>query len=62
MTPLPSDQITSFGKKSYLPIHKLLDADLIAELRDEYDRLFSEAREDGRYRNLAIGNTDDIAK
>jgi phytanoyl-CoA hydroxylase len=62
VTSLSSNQTASFAVKGYLPIGKLLDDDLIAELRDEYDRLFSEAREDGHYRNLAINNTDDIAE
>jgi phytanoyl-CoA hydroxylase len=57
---LTPDQIRSFLDNGYLSIGKLLDDDLIGALQDEYDRLFTEAREDGRYRNLAIGDTDDI--
>ena len=57
---LTQPQIDDFWDQGYLPIGKLLDDDLVASLRSEYDRLFAEAGEDGRYRNLAIDNTDDV--
>ncbi|HAA76335.1 TPA: hypothetical protein DCE37_14560 [Candidatus Latescibacteria bacterium] len=57
---LTTSQITSFLDDGFLPIGKLLDDDLVEQLRDEYDHLFSEAREEGRYRNLAILDTDDV--
>jgi phytanoyl-CoA hydroxylase len=57
---LTSNQITAFLDNGYLSIGKLLDDDLLDQLRNEYDRLFAEAREDGRYRNLAIKDTDDV--
>jgi len=62
MSSLSTQQITSFHNQGYLQIGKLLDDELVDQLRDEYDRLFAEAREDGRYRNLAADNTDDIAE
>ena len=62
MPSLSTEQVTSFLDRGYLPIGKLLDDELVDQLRAEYDRLFSEAREDGRYRNLSIENTDDIVE
>lgn len=57
---LSSDQITDFLDAGYLSIGKLLDDDTVELLRSEYDRLFAEALQDGRYRNLAIDDTDDL--
>lgn len=58
--PLSPAQIAQFQTDGYLPIGKLLDDDLVDRLRAEYDRLFTEARETGNYRNLAIDNTDSV--
>lgn len=56
---LTQAQIDSFRRRGYLVYGPLLDPASLEELRVEYDRLFDEAREDGRYRNLSIGDTDD---
>ncbi len=57
---LNQDQVAHFREYGYLRIGALLDCDLVENLRDEYDRIFAEAGADGRYRNLAISDTDDI--
>ena len=57
---MTQDQIAYFREHGYVRIGKLLDDELIEQLRHEYDRLFAAARVDGRYRNLAIDDTDDI--
>ena len=57
---LTQDQVNDFRLRGYIVIGKLLDDELIELLRGEYDRLFTEARQSGHYRNLAIGDTDDI--
>ena len=57
---LTPDQVAHFREHGYIRIGGLLDDALVEHLRNEYDRLFAEARTDGRYRNLAIDNTDDI--
>ena len=62
MPRLSPNQISSFHNCGYLPIGKLLDDNLIDHLRGEYDRIFSDSQADGRYRNLAIDNTDDITE
>ena len=56
---LTQTQITSFLDDGFIGIGRLLDDEDVEELRTEYDRCFTEARENGRYRNLAIGDTDD---
>ena len=56
---LTREQIDFFFENGSLPYIKLLTDDEIVELRNEYDRLFDEARNDGRYRNLAISDTTD---
>ena len=56
---LAHDQVAQFRERGYVRIGKLLDDELVERLRDEYDRVFAEARVDGRYRNLAIDDTDD---
>ena len=60
MPALTPEQISQFHDIGYLSVGKLLDDEILGDLQNEYDRLFAEAREDGRYRNLAIGNTDDV--
>ena len=57
---LDQEQIDQFRRRGFIIIGKLLDDDLVAVLRDEYDRLFAEARQNGRFRNLSISNTDDL--
>lgn len=57
---LTAGQVARFNADGYLPIGKLLDDNLVDVLRDEYDRLFGEARETGNFRNLAIDNTDSV--
>jgi phytanoyl-CoA hydroxylase len=57
---MTQDQIAYFREHGYVRIGKLLDDELIEQLRHEYDRLFAAARVDGRYRNLAMDDTDDI--
>ena len=57
---LTQDQVNDFRLRGYIAIGKLLDDELIELLRGEYDCLFTEARQSGHYRNLAIGDTDDI--
>ena len=59
---LAPTQIDDFWDQGYLIIGKLLDDELVASLQEEYDRLFAHAREDGRYRNLAIDDTGDVAE
>ena len=56
---LTQDQLDGFRLRGFLEYGPLLEPDLLQELRDEYDRLFAEAREDGRYRNLSIDDTED---
>ncbi|MDA0709979.1 MAG: phytanoyl-CoA dioxygenase family protein [bacterium] len=60
MTALTPEQIHTFQKDGYLRIGKLLGDDLIETLRQEYDREFSLARENNRFRNLAISDTDNL--
>ena len=57
---LDQEQIDLFRRRGFIIIGKLLDDDLVALLRDEYDRLFAEARQNGRFRNLSISDTDDL--
>ncbi|MCH9653065.1 MAG: hypothetical protein K0U89_04285 [Planctomycetes bacterium] len=58
---LTEEQINRFWTDGYLTIGKLLEDDEIAVLRREYDREFELARSgQGRFRNLAIDDTDDL--
>lgn len=57
---LSQEQIDEFHLRGYVVVGKLLDDDLIEVLRAEYDRLFAEAHETGRFRNLSIGDTENI--
>ena len=54
------EQFDQFQLRGYVVIGKLLDDEKIEVLRAEYDRLFAEARQTGQYRNLSIGDTDDL--
>lgn len=60
MSTLSAEQIHAFQKDGYLKIGKLLEDDHIAILQKEYDREFALARENNRFRNLAISNTDEL--
>jgi len=57
---LTQEQVNTFRQRGYISIGKVLDDALVETLRNEYDRLFTEARQDGRFRNLAIDDTDDL--
>lgn len=47
---LTDTQLDHFRAEGYLRIRALLDGELIGSLRDEYDRVFAEARATDRYR------------
>jgi phytanoyl-CoA hydroxylase len=55
---LRPDQLDEFRSRGFVRIGALLDDEAIAELRAEYDRVFAEARQSNRFRNLAISDTD----
>ena len=55
---LTEEQVTHFHQRGYLRIGKLLEDEHLEELRAEYDRVFAEARETERYRNLAASEDD----
>ena len=57
---LTQEQIDFFAANGYLKFGKIFDDDEIEVLRVEYDRMFAEARQSGRFRNLAIDNTEDL--
>lgn len=57
--PLTREQIDFFNENGYLRWGKILSDEELPPLRAEYDRVFAEARESGRYRNLAISDTND---
>ncbi len=57
---LAQEQIDQFRSRGFIAVGKLLDDGLVALLRDEYDRLFAEACQTGRFRNLSISDTDDL--
>jgi phytanoyl-CoA hydroxylase len=57
---LTQEQLDFFSTNGYLVYGKVLEEDEIERLRCEYDRVFEEARLDGRYRNLAMDDTEDI--
>ena len=50
---LTQAQADSFRRDGFVAIGKLLEDSSIEALREEYDRLFSEARDSDRYRNLS---------
>ncbi len=57
---LDQEQIDQFRRRGFIAVGKLLNDDLVALLGDEYDRLFAAARQNGRFRNLSISDTDDL--
>ena len=61
MSALTPEQVEFFFQNGYISIGKLLEDEHIEILRREYDREFAAARKDNRFRNLAIGNTDDLS-
>ena len=50
---LAQDQIESFRSEGFVVIGKLLEDGHLEELREEYDRIFAEARETQKLRNLS---------
>jgi ectoine hydroxylase-related dioxygenase (phytanoyl-CoA dioxygenase family) len=50
---LTQEQIDFFALNGYVAYGPMLDAAEVAELREEYDRVFAEAERDGRFRNLS---------
>jgi len=50
---LTQEQLDSYWKEGYLRIGTLFEPDELEELRAEYDRLFKEASESKRFRNLS---------
>ena len=59
-TGFSQDQIDRFRQEGYLSVGKVVDDDLLESLRGGYDHEFGLARKNGRFRNLAISNTDDL--
>jgi len=59
---LSQEQIDEFACRGFITIGSILDTPLIEELRNEYDRLFAEARQNGRFRNLSVSDTEDLAE
>ena len=57
--PLSREQIDFYNENGYLKFGKILKDEELPELRDEYDRIFEEAKQSGRLRNLAINDTPD---
>ena len=56
---LTEEQLEHVATQGFLRIGALLDDELIGSLRDEYDRVFAEARATDRYRDLAEPDDDD---
>ena len=50
---LTQDQLDQFRLRGFAVIGKLLESSELLELRDEYDRIFAEARETAQLRNLS---------
>jgi ectoine hydroxylase-related dioxygenase (phytanoyl-CoA dioxygenase family) len=50
---LSQEQIDHFRQRGFAVVGKVLEADELRELQDEYDRVFSEARRTAQMRNLA---------
>ncbi|MDA0841839.1 MAG: phytanoyl-CoA dioxygenase family protein [Planctomycetota bacterium] len=61
-TTLTQDQINHFRQRGYLKVGKVLTDEEIEVYRREYDHEFERARQDGRFRNLAIDDTQDLQK
>jgi hypothetical protein len=60
MPSLTQEQIEFFHQNGYLRIGKILEEEHIELLRREYDHEFDTARQNNRFRILAISNTDDL--
>jgi len=60
MPALTQEQIEFFHQNGYIVIGKTLEDDHIEILRREYDHEFDTARQNNRFRNLAISNTDNL--
>lgn len=60
--PFTQEQIDFYHEHGYIHYGKILRDDELPALRDEYDRIFKEARDSGQYRNLSINSTDDKEK
>ena len=58
-TTLTREQIDHFHQRGYVETGVLIEPDLVEKLRREYDRLFAEARREGRYRNLSVSDAED---
>ena len=56
---LTEEQLEHFATQGFLRIGALLDGELVGSLREEYDRVFAEARATDRYRDLAEPDDDD---
>ena len=56
---LTESQLERFRTEGFLRIGALLDGELVGTLRDEYDRVFAEARATDRFRDLAEPDDDD---
>ena len=50
---LTQDQVDTFRRDGFVVIGKLLENGHLEEMRAEYDRIFAEARDSERYRNLS---------
>src|SRR5688500_5660422 len=53
---LGGEQFDFFARHGYLPWRRILEDGEIAQLRDEYDHVFREAREADTYRNLSLAD------
>ena len=50
---LSQEQVDQFRVQGYLPLGKVLEDELVVQLREEYDRIFAAARSEGTFRNLS---------
>jgi ectoine hydroxylase-related dioxygenase (phytanoyl-CoA dioxygenase family) len=57
---LTQEQLDQFRGQGFIRIGPLLDDELVNVLRQEYDRVFAEARATGGFRNLSISDTSDL--
>ena len=53
MNALTQEQLAQFRQRGFAVIGRLLENDELRELQEEYDRLFAEARQTARMRNLS---------
>lgn len=56
---LSQEQVDQFRVQGYLSLGKVLEDELVARLREEYDRIFAEARGAGTFRNLSSSEAQD---